>query len=422
MRTTKWLAIVALAALACGAPAGGDVGGATAAVIEWDDDMAGPVPDVPAPTLERPVTIASDTDERSLGVRVVKRSGGTPQPRLVYAAHVAAVQPGEQLRVQGEVTLSRCNPSDIAGDTTDSYRSPCNSVMNPAGSEPPLTVNEGLGDDPYEYAPRFRAQIVLGPLGTTGTVVHESPWMRCPQRRHHCSLALPEFSFAPTGETWVNLVVIADDAGPPSSIRDARSWDAMEIEQQHGALTVIRLAPGAADPSWASESMIQTKKIRIGTPGAGPGQDYRSVVYRTMLGALTGGVVQARARVGIRLRPLSHSTVRPLVTTQLLLTTDPTAVRPGTTPGPDGVLGSGDDGWAIAITARNGANCYDRNGLCVYQDEGAVEIPGPPPSGSWYVVEVVGALRDDAPPGGKDFVRVRALPMGQWHGIQLRIR
>lgn len=425
-----WLLMMGLARLACAAPAQTepDVGVASEALTITYENPApdAPPPDLASPTLlGRSATVASDRAERAWGVRIYQNQQPTGQ--LVYRVHLVDLQPGERLRIHGEVTLSRCNTNDIAGGSSDSIHSPCNSKPM-FGMHAPATVNDDLAADPYPYAPRFLARVELVSAdGSLRLPIASSDWMRCPQRRHHCALTVPEIPFdmlPPTGDVYIDLVVFADDANPTSGQRTARSYDPMEVEQQHGGLTVVRLAPGVPDPAMpAPNDHIVTKKIPIDRPGGGATPEYRRVVYHSQVGALGGGIVQARARAAIRLRPASRSTVNPLVTSQLLLTPDPTTVRAGANPGPDGALGTADDVWAHAITVRNGANCYDHSGgLCIYEDEGAIEIPGPSPSGQWWVVQVVGALRGDAPPGGKDFVRVRPLPPSQRDGLEVRVR
>jgi hypothetical protein len=88
------------------------------------------------------------------------------------------------------------------------------------------------------------------------------------------------------------------------------------------------------------------------------------------------------------------------------------------------MLHTPDDVWTYEITALNGTNCADHSGLCVYEDEGAIEIPGPStdPGGQWWVVQVAGALRGNAPPGGQDFVRVRNVPPMQRPGLEVQVR
>src|SRR5688572_1391439 len=61
------------------------------------------------------VAFARDASERIFGVHI--RDEPHRKPKVVYSVRLADLRADEKLLVRGEVTLSRCNRKDIAGDS-----------------------------------------------------------------------------------------------------------------------------------------------------------------------------------------------------------------------------------------------------------------------------------------------------------------
>jgi hypothetical protein len=295
------------------------------------------------------------------------------------------LRPGERIRINAEVTLSRCNHKDVIGQSGDRDTTPCL----------PLRGNE------YSYTPNFSTAIVLGtsPVDASGPLISDWYEQRCPQRRHHCARALDELMSDPgmlpgSGEVHVNLVVTADANGSR-----ARPIDVMEVEQQHGGLHVLRLAPGvAAVPDATVTHQLRAATIpidRVDSNRGVAGESRRAVYVARLDGLRAGDVVEA---TGLFHGELGGYSVDPLITSQLLLVADPNQVR----------LGDADDGpYDRALIARNGHNCYRAGAICSYADSGAVYVPPDAPS-TMYLSLVGSAARSDAARNGRNRVKLRA--------------
>src|SRR5688500_20061630 len=79
------------------------------------------VPEAPAPAAGD-VKFGRDMSERITGVRI--RDQKHVKPRVVFSVRLPNVSSAESLKVRGEVTLSRCNPKDIAGQSGDAATTP----------------------------------------------------------------------------------------------------------------------------------------------------------------------------------------------------------------------------------------------------------------------------------------------------------
>lgn len=328
------------------------------------------------------VSYARELEERAYGVRIHDQRHR--QPRVVYSVRLTDLSPGERLRINAEVTLSRCNEKDIAGESGDASRTPC--------------TNRDLQRSPYTYTPNFSAAIVLGtsPRDASGPRISDWFEQRCPKMRHHCARALGEIrvgdrDLPDSGERFVNLVVTADANGA-----NARSFDVMEVEQRHGGLHVVRLSSSAPpDRAPIVTTNLVASNIPIDrTDSRGVDGENRRVVYRVRLDGLRAGdVIQATGRY---YGALGSYDVNPLITSQILLVEDPDTRRPGV------------DDHDRVLTARNGHNCYDHSSgaICRYAKSGAVVVPRGAPSTMW--VQLVGsAVRSDAAPDGRNRVELR---------------
>ncbi len=394
-----WLtATLALAAPGCALPAEideeelGDPELADGVPDEWsgeDDELdtssqalrlGSPAADEAAPVADPArVSFAREMRERAYGVRIRDQRHGPG--RVIYSVRLADLRPGERLRIFAEVTLSRCNEKDIAGLSGDASHTPC--------------TNGDLQRSPYTYTPSFSAAIVLGDSPSDASGPRVSDWyeQRCPKHRHHCARALPEIHVSDAdlpdhGDRWVNLVATADANGA-----NARSFDVMEVEQAHGGMSVVRLAPGAPpdEAPVVTEDLVADAIPIDRTDSRGIDGESRRVVYRVRLDGLRGGeVIEATGRF---YGALGGYDVNPLITSQLLLVEDPRTRRAG--------VGEHDR----EITARNGHNCYDHSAgaMCRYAKSGAVVVPRGAPS-TMYVVLVGAAVRSDAAPDGRNRV------------------
>lgn len=344
---------------------------------EAESALEAPVVDAP---LDQDVTFGRAMDERIHGVKI----GDQPHqhPKVVYSVALDDLGSEERLRVRGEVTLSRCNDKDIAGQSGDAATTPCSSAK--------------MRKNPYDYAPRFAARYVLadGPGATEGKPLSDWRDTRCNESRHHCALSLPEASAKdlPAAERkYVNLVVAADAAG-----HGAHSWDVMEVEQHHGSLAVTRLAPGADDQLLHEGTTKDRTPADMGidqTEDEGDDTQVRRLVYQVKLDGLKpGDVVDADATMKAELG--GGFSCNPLITSQVLITERADSIR---------TQRPGD----AQLTSRNGSNCTEHGGgTCRYEHSGAVRL-GNKAKSTMYVSLVALAARSCAAPGGGDRWKVR---------------
>jgi hypothetical protein len=317
------------------------------------------VPEAPAPGA-RGVSFGRDTAERARSVRIHKAAH--QGPTVIYSVRVRDLRRTEQLRLRGEVTLSRCNHKDITGQSGDRKTTPC--------------FTKRLRNNEYRYAPRFSAVFVLGTTPTDAKGSRLSGWFKptlCTEERHHCAVALPEKALASpvdAADRYVNLVVAADH-------RRARSADVMEVELAHGGLSVTRMAPGASDHAVqaSSRKLLATGALPIS--GAGNGKQRHLAFQVPISGLRDGDVVDVSAGMHVT---LGNYKPDPLVAGQIVLSTTSA-------------------GWqtnALAVTALNGSNCADHGKGCTYGKSGAVRLGRVPDT--MYASYVVAAI---APNGGK---------------------
>jgi hypothetical protein len=331
------------------------------------------VGEAPAPKPQE-VSFGRDAKEDALGIRI--RDGSHKQPKVVYSVRLPSPSSAEQLRLRGEVTLSRCNTKDIAGLSGDSKITPCDS--------------KAMKQSPYGYNPRFSAAFVLadGPGDPDG--VRVSPWSdtTCTEGQHHCALALPEATVddvPDAAEKFVNLVVTADANG-----HNARSWDVMEVEQHHGALYVTRVAPGAELHAIqkASKNLLAAGKMGVDqTEDEGDKTQVKHLMYQVALhGLQPGDVIDVDARMRAILGGYSCD---PLITAEVLVTQNAGADEPSKP-------------HDERLTVRNGRNCSDHSSDgCKYVESGAVRLHNGTPS-TMYVSYLAQAVRSCAAPNGGD--------------------
>jgi hypothetical protein len=345
---------------------------------EGDEELGlwlAPVEDAPAPKPDS-ISFGRDTKERARGVGI--RDQKHQHPKVIYSIRLPDLSSDETLRVRGEVTLSRCNDKDVAGESGDAAHTPCNS--------------KHLENNPYGYAPRFSATFVLAASKTganpNGAV---AGWFdtTCPESRHHCALAIPEMQVdqvPDAEEKFLNLVVSADAAG-----KNARSWDVMEVEKDHGGLYVTRMAAGGGDVVLheSNDQLLASGKMGIDqTEDENDHTQVKRLVYQQRVDGLApGDVVSASAQMHAVLD--GSKGCDPLITSRLILTRNADALEPKQ---PEDV----------PLTAKNGANCADHgSGGCKYEKSGAGQV-GNKAAGTMYVSLVAVALRSCAAPNGGD--------------------
>jgi hypothetical protein len=240
---------------------------------------------------------------------------------------------------------------------------------------------------PYDYNPRFSAAFVLGDSPTDATGKRVSPWKNttCTQSQHHCALALPEaavLGLPDAAEKYVNLVVTADANGA-----NAKSWHVMEVEQHHGALAVTRIAPGAqlGVIQKHSTTVLETNKLSVDKFGSGPPADKRRLYQAKLQGLKPGDVIDVDAQLRAY---LGNYKCTPLITTEIIVSADPSATQPGAN--------------GARITVKNGRNCPDHTSDgCKYAESGAARLGSGAPS-TMYVTYLATAGRSCAAGDGSN--------------------
>lgn len=332
-------------------------------------------PDAPPPK-RGDVSFARDGSERVYGVKIDDESKNDKVTRVVYSVRLADLDASEELRVRGEVTLSRCNRKDTAGLSGDSKTTPCDS--------------KEMRQSPYGYTPRFSASFILAGSPTDSSGERIGGWSEtsCPENEHHCALALPEAALRDPKNAkvkYVNLVVAADSGGS-----NARSWDVMEVEQHHGSLAVTRLAAGAEAHAGGASSTDVLEKGDLGidqTEDEGDKTQVRQLLYQVKVDNLReGDVIDADLKMRARLR--GGFSCDPLITGELIVTADKGSKE----------TKKGD----ASFGAKNGRNCDEHGGgSCVYEKSGAVRLGKGTPS-TMFVSYVATAARSCAAPNGHD--------------------
>jgi hypothetical protein len=364
------LAVTATVGCAAADPDADDGDGldfATQAAIE-------PPPAASAPSAGS-VTFARDVSEQVNGVRI--RTQQHEKPTVVYSVRLPDPSSTEQLRVRGEVMISRCNGNDIEGGSKDGNTTPC--------------VSKAMRQNPYAYNPRYSAAFVLGSSSKDASGPRVSNWVDtvCTERQHHCALAVPEATVTDLpndANLHLNLVVTADANGST-----AQKWHVMDVEQGRGGLFVTRLGAGHTGErafEKSSTQLLSTGGMGIDRPSEdGDKKRSRWLLHQVKLDGLQAGdVVDADARMRALLGGYDCD---PLVMSEIILTSDKNARE---------VEGAHD----VALTAKNGRNCtnHAKKG-CLYKKSGAARLKkGTPPT--MYLSYVATALRSCAAANGSN--------------------
>ncbi|CAN5812349.1 hypothetical protein BH09MYX1_BH09MYX1_46960 [soil metagenome] len=328
-------------------------------------------PDAPPPKPGH-VSFATAKTERAYGVGIEDKAH--QKPKVIYSVRVKDLGPKEELRLRGEVTLSRCNDKDVAGLSGDAKTTPC--------------ASSDMRRNAYDYAPRFSATFVLASSANDASGMQLGGWHDtvCSEEEHHCALVLPALAAKnlPTKDAYVNLVVSADADG-----HGAHSWDVMEVEQGHGALAVTRMAPGAQSHAITEETKTPLVNGSMGidqTPDEGDDTKGRHVLYRARVDGLEpGDVVDASAKLQAVLG--GGFTCDPLITSEVFISADKDAKEPS----------GASDAW---LGAKNGHNCSDHSASgCTYEKSVAVRLGGQA-APTMYVIWVATAARSCAAPNG----------------------
>lgn len=255
---------------------------------------------------------------------------------MIYSVPLDALTQSERVAVRGEVTLSKCVPSEGA---------PCARVT------------------PFD--PKFAAKIVLGSSANdaSGPDLSDTESLTCSTRDHHCTLVLDErISSGFGGKRFANLVVSATGNGT--------SIDVAKVEQGHGGVTVTRIGPGAdaggrrvvgkdVSPQWMAVDDVDAN---------GSARRDAHVTMRARLdGVKPGDIIDVDAKILAR---IDDGSCDPLIMNQVFVSTknddDPEASRIST------------------LTAQNGTNCTGAS--CTFRKSGADELPKGAPSTVWVSV------------------------------------
>lgn len=257
--------------------------------------------------------------------------------RVVYSVALDALSSSERLAVRGEVTLSKCVPSEGA---------PCARVT------------------PFD--PRFSAKVVLGQSAddASGPDLTDVRDLTCSTRDHHCTLVLDEAIHGGFGgKRFANLVVAASGNG--SSI------DVAKVEKGHGGVYVTRIGAGAdasgksttgkdVSPTWMDVDDVDAN----GNAGR---RDPHVTLRARLDGVKPGDIVDVDARIVAK---IDDGSCDPLVMNQIFVSTkndgDPEASKIAT------------------LTAQNGTNCTGAS--CNYRKSGADVLPKGTPSTVWVAV------------------------------------
>ena len=305
-------------------------------------------------------SFARDTNEKSRTVPITKNGDW----KVVYSVPVNKLTASERVAVRGEVTLSRCVPSEGA---------PCKR------------------DTPFD--PKVTVKVVLGSSANdaSGPELSRSPSLTCSRRDHHCTLVIGEMVTKNlTGNKFVNLVVAAEGNA-------ATSQDLMLVEDHHGGVYVTRM--GAS----ADEAGRRTAGKDV-SPSSMPIDN----VDDNGNGSRRDGHVTLRARVdGVRpndildidaviVAKVDDGSCDPLIAHQVFVSKND---------------GADPESSALAtLTAHNGTNCLDST--CRYEKSAAGSLPAGTPS-TVYVSVVSKAGRSCVQQGDK------------WHlgaGSELEVR
>jgi hypothetical protein len=329
-----------------------------------------------APGPRRPLVFGRDMSEGVNGVPIhgSSRNRGDVS-RSLYAVRVDDLARGERLRLRGQVMLSFCGRKDILGLSGNAATTPCTS--------------RAMRRHPYHYAPRIHAAFVISDRREGGGGRRISDWfqMTCTERKHHCALSIPEVQIddlAPRARGFVKLVVAAN--APDGQVRDGH---VMEVERGRGGLYVTRELPHLTRGELHTQSAPRNGRWMGIDQTEDEGDDtlVRRVIFRVKLRDLEPGdvvSVDGRMRAEIRMR---DGGCDPLINTEVILTRRRSRQPHG---GPD-----------TRIAARNGTNCTDHSGSCVYEASGAARVGSDAPS-TMYASFVAYAKRSCAQPNGRD--------------------
>ncbi len=345
-----------------------------------------------APGPGHPLVFGRDMSEGLNGVPIHRASRDRDNvARTLYVVRVDDLARGERLRLRGQLMLSFCGRKDIAGESSDASTTPCTS--------------RAMRHHPYRYSPHIHAAFVLSDRRDGGDGHRISDWfnMSCTSRKHHCALSIPEVrvdDLAPHARGFVKLVVTA--SGPNDEVRDGH---VMEVERGRGGLYVTRELP---ELTHGEQFVEDTPRIGrwVGvdqTEDEGDHTLVRRVIFRVKLRNLEAGdVVSADARMRAEIR-MHDGGCDPLINTEVILTRGRTRTAHGS---PD-----------TNIAARNGINCTDHSGSCVYEASGATHIRRDTPS-TMYASFVAYAKRSCAQPNGRD--TWRAMRRGSRFTVHVR--
>ena len=308
----------------------------------------------------RGFAFARDVQEKPRTVAITKQR----EWKVVHSVPVKGLTAGERVAVRGEVTLSRCVPSE---------GSPCKRVT--------------------PFSPHVTTKIVLGGSATdaSGPDLSSSQGLSCSTRDHHCTLSIGEkVTKNLTGDRFVNLVVAAEDGA-------ATSQDLMLVEDHHGGVYVTRIGAAADEAGRrfvGKEVAPSSMPIdNVDANGNGPRRDGYVTMRARVDGAKPGDVIDADALI---LAQVDDGSCDPLIAHQVFVSKNDNA--------------DPETGALATLTAHNGTNCL--GSTCRYEKSGAGVLPaGTPPV--VYVSVVSKAGRSCVQPGDK------------WHvgaGSELKVR
>jgi hypothetical protein len=312
------------------------------------------------------------------------------KPVVVYSVPLSNVSPNETLRIEGQVSLSRCNNTDV-----------------PTGGGP------GAGDDgspcethkSYGYEPHIQARLVL--RDGHGAVVLDTMDYVCTLELHHCplivtahktglnvahgSIDVEVIAYTSPGDHPSNDVVELEGEcdhdrynpchpGPQSAADEQKPGN-----ETQGQLTVVRSTAAAAAKSIHGSAPIHDR-IPITTASDHSGGP--TLLFSQKLEHLRpGDVIEASATVGGKNDPKNAPyKFDHFFGSWIFLTSSPTDTRP---------MGPG----ARWISPFDGKNCDTGvpGGTCKRDQVGAALVPADVAPGATMYVNVAGWAIEKGP-------------------------
>lgn len=278
--------------------------------------------------------------------------------RIIYSVQLPNFASIDTIATRAEVQISRCAPVDIGGGSKDAATSPC----------PQMHKNNAYNYNPQVYVAFVQAKSLTG----KGKLISQWFESTCDRSEHHCAIALPEVAkkLNPSDGKYIHLVLAA-------AHKDAKPGQIMEIDEGQGTLTVSKFnLPN--EHRFDSKKLITTKVLDVGVPG----DSTRELFYQVKLPNLQAGdVIDIDGKLIARKH--SENPCHPLLTTQVVLSTNPADLNGGAN---------------TSFGAMNGRNCASPPD-CIRKKSGALQVQK---AGTYYVSLVGRALKNCADDAGQN--------------------